>query len=75
MQKQYKTLLDSVRQFSTGFAKTVQSQRQFACHLAHLGQQQMELTAEFAYNAETQRMAVLRGEKLLGSLARFNWIL
>lgn len=66
MQKQYKALLDLVKQFSTGFSKTMQAQRLVAGQLAHLGQQQLELTSEFAYNAETQRIAVLRGEKLLG---------
>ncbi|TPP57418.1 ADP-ribosylation factor-interacting protein 1 [Fasciola gigantica] len=71
MQKQYKTLLDLVKQFSVGFTKTIQSQRQVAGQLAHLGQQQIELTGEFAYNAETQRMAVFRGEKLLAALDAF----
>ncbi|TGZ65487.1 hypothetical protein CRM22_005848 [Opisthorchis felineus] len=65
MQRQYRTLLDDARRFSLSLAKTVQIQREFAGHLAHVGQQQPELTAEFACNAELQKAATTNGEKLL----------
>ncbi|CAL8079733.1 unnamed protein product [Calicophoron daubneyi] len=71
MQKQYRLLLDSVRQFSVGFGKAVQCQRQMAGQLALLGQQQLELTEEFAYNAEAQRVVSLNGDKLLTALDAF----
>ncbi|KAF6776538.1 hypothetical protein AHF37_03360 [Paragonimus kellicotti] len=68
MQKQYRVLLDAVRQFSVSLTKTVHSQRQLAGQLASLGQQQPELTEEFAYNAEIQRTSVLNAELLLSAL-------
>ncbi|CAH8832427.1 unnamed protein product [Trichobilharzia szidati] len=71
MHQQYKILHNLAQKLTNSFRETLNHQRAFSNHMATLIVQQPELSNEFTYNTETQRIVISNGEKLLASLDHF----
>ncbi|CAH8448864.1 unnamed protein product [Schistosoma turkestanicum] len=71
MHQQYKILHNLAEKLANSFRDTIRHQRAFTGHMATLIVQQPELSSEFTYNTETQRIVLSNGEKLLASLDHF----
>ncbi|KAK4472649.1 hypothetical protein MN116_003882 [Schistosoma mekongi] len=71
MHQQYKILHNIAEKLANSFRETICHQRAFTNHMAALTVQQPELSSEFTYNTETQRIVISNGEKLLASFDHF----
>ncbi|KAH8852892.1 Arfaptin-1 [Schistosoma japonicum] len=65
MHQQYRILHNLAEKLANSFRETIRHQRAFTNHMAALTVQQPELSSEFTYNTETQRIVISNGEKLL----------
>lgn len=71
MHQQYRILHNLAEKLANSFRETIRHQRAFTNHMAALTVQQPELSSEFTYNTETQRIVISNGEKLLASFDHF----
>lgn len=71
-QKKYAQLLSLTQQFHTTFINVVETHKSMAEHFAFMSVRAPELTTEFHYNAETQKIISRNGETLLAAVKHFT---
>ena len=71
-QKKYAQLMCLTQQFHTNFLNVVETQKSLAEHFAFMSVRAPELTAQFHYNAETQKVISRNGETLLAAVKHFT---
>lgn len=71
-QKKYAQLMSLTRQFHMNFVAVVETQKSMAEHFAFMSVRSPEMTAQFHYNAETQKVISRNGETLLAAVKHFT---
>jgi hypothetical protein len=70
-QKKYAQLLSLANQFQCTFVPLLETQKSLAEHFAFMSVRAPELTSQFHYNAETQKVVSRNGETLLAAVKHF----
>lgn len=70
-QKKYAQLISLANQFQTTFVPLLETQKSLAEHFAFMSVRAPELTSQFHYNAETQKVISRNGETLLAAVKHF----
>ena len=70
-QKKYAQLISLANQFQTTFVPLLETQKSLAEHFAFMSVRAPELTTQFHYNAETQKVISRNGETLLAAVKHF----
>ena len=71
-QKKYAQLMYLAQQFQTSFVTVVETQKSMAEHFAFMSIRAPELTTQFHYNSETQKVISRNGETLLAAVKHFT---
>lgn len=71
-QKKYAQLIALGHQFQNTFTSVVETQKSMAEHFAFMSVRAPELTTQFHYNAETQKVISRNGETLLSAIKHFS---
>lgn len=71
-QKKYAQLMSLTQQFHTNFVTLVETQKSMAEHFAFMSIRAPELSTQFHYNAETQKVISRNGETLLAAVKHFT---
>lgn len=70
-QRKYAQLMSLMQQFTTTFGHVLDTQKSLAEHFAFMSVRAPELTTEFHYNAETQKVVARNGDTLLAAAKFF----
>lgn len=70
-QKKYAQLISLAQQFHTHFVTVVETQKTMAEHFGFMSVRAPELTTQFHYNSETQKVVSRNGETLLAAVQHF----
>lgn len=71
-QKKYSQLMSLTQQYRANFQNVVETQKSMAEHFAFMSIRAPELTSQFHYNAETQKVISRNGETLLAAVKHFT---
>lgn len=71
-QKKYSQLMYLAQQFHTTFLTVIETQKSMAEHFAFMSIRAPELTTQFHYNSETQKIISRNGETLLAAVKHFT---
>ncbi len=71
-QRKYSQLMILAHQFHSNFLAMVETQKSMAEHFAFMSVRAPELTTQFHYNAETQKVISRNGDTLLAAIKHFS---